>query len=160
VIRNGRPFKGKVPAARQPHISTWYRTCVGKQHAKVTPLGIFASFPYFGKIKKGFYKIRLLSVCVRLCFCASPLSLLGNGSVKVPLSLLSNIIPQNLLDSIFSKLLLFIRQWEKEKSVPYPVEISPPLTGQLSCCHNGKGTACKIYEKLTEITRTLLLLPC
>jgi hypothetical protein len=42
---------------------------------------------YFEKIEY-VYGITLLSVCV--CVCVSPLSLLGNGSVKVPLSLLSN----------------------------------------------------------------------
>jgi hypothetical protein len=35
-------------------------------------------------------------------------------------------IPQNLLDSIFSKLPVFMRQWEKEKAVLYPVEFPPP----------------------------------
>jgi hypothetical protein len=36
------------------------------------------------------------------------------------------IIPQKLLDSIFNKLPVFMRQWEKEKAVLYPVEV-PPL---------------------------------
>jgi hypothetical protein len=35
-------------------------------------------------------------------------------------------IPQELLDSIFNKLPVFMRQWEKEQSVLYPVEIPPP----------------------------------
>jgi hypothetical protein len=30
-------------------------------------------------------------------------------------------IPQKLLDYIFNKLPAFMRQWEKEKAVPYPV---------------------------------------
>jgi hypothetical protein len=36
------------------------------------------------------------------------------------------IIPQKLLDSIFNNLPAFIRQWEKEKAVLYPVEVPPP----------------------------------
>jgi hypothetical protein len=36
------------------------------------------------------------------------------------------IIPQKLLDSIFNKLPVFMRQREKEKAVLYPVEVSPP----------------------------------
>jgi hypothetical protein len=35
-------------------------------------------------------------------------------------------IPQKLLDSIFNKLPVFIRQWEKEMAVLYPVEFPPP----------------------------------
>jgi hypothetical protein len=49
-------------------------------------------------------------------------------------------VPEKLLDSILNKLPLFMRQWEKEKAVLYPVEVPPPY--QLSCCHNGKETAC------------------
>jgi hypothetical protein len=45
-----------------------------------------AYFPYFEKIKKA-YEITLLSVCVSVY---PPLSLLGNGSVKMSLSLLGN----------------------------------------------------------------------
>jgi hypothetical protein len=48
-----------------------------------------------------------------------------------------------------------MRQWEKENAVLYHQK-SHPHGKQLSCCHNGK----EIYEKLTEITGTLLLLPC
>jgi hypothetical protein len=38
------------------------------------------------------YDIMLLSVCLclRVCVCVSPLSLLSNGSVKISLSLLGN----------------------------------------------------------------------
>jgi hypothetical protein len=36
------------------------------------------------------------------------------------------VIPQKLLDSIFNKLSVFMRQWEKEKGVLYPVEVPPP----------------------------------
>jgi hypothetical protein len=46
---------------------------------------ILACFPYFENIEWA-YEIALLSVCV----CVPPLSLLGNGSIKVPLSLLGN----------------------------------------------------------------------
>jgi hypothetical protein len=35
-------------------------------------------------------------------------------------------IPQRLLDSIFNKLPVLMRQWEKEKAVLYPVEVPPP----------------------------------
>jgi hypothetical protein len=35
------------------------------------------------------------------------------------------VIPPKLLDSIFNK--LPVRQWEKEKAVLYPVEVSPPI---------------------------------
>jgi hypothetical protein len=34
-------------------------------------------------------------VCVYVCVCVSPLSLLGNGSVKIPLSFLSNGLDKN-----------------------------------------------------------------
>jgi hypothetical protein len=37
-----------------------------------------------------------------------------------------SLIPQKLLDSIFNKLPVLIRQWEKEKAVLYPVEVLPP----------------------------------
>jgi hypothetical protein len=30
------------------------------------------------------------------------------------------------MDSIFNKLPLFMRQWEEEKAVLYPVEVLPP----------------------------------
>jgi hypothetical protein len=30
------------------------------------------------------------------------------------------------VDSIFNKLPVFMRQWEKEKAVLYPVEVPPP----------------------------------
>jgi hypothetical protein len=33
------------------------------------------------------------------------------------------VIPQNLLDYIFNKLPVFMRQWEKEKNVLYPVDV-------------------------------------
>jgi hypothetical protein len=33
---------------------------------------------------------------------------------------------QKLLDSIFNKLPVLMRQWEKEKAVLYPVEVPPP----------------------------------
>jgi hypothetical protein len=36
------------------------------------------------------------------------------------------VIPQKLLDSIFNKLAVFMRQQEKEKAVLYPVEVPPP----------------------------------
>jgi hypothetical protein len=36
------------------------------------------------------------------------------------------VIPQKLLDSIFNKLPVFMNQWEKEKAVLYPVEVSAP----------------------------------
>jgi hypothetical protein len=36
------------------------------------------------------------------------------------------VIPQNLLDSIFNKLPVFMRQWEKENTALYPVEVSLP----------------------------------
>jgi hypothetical protein len=36
------------------------------------------------------------------------------------------VIPEMLLDSIFNKLPVFTRQWEKEKAVLYPVEVPPP----------------------------------
>jgi hypothetical protein len=45
--------------------------------------GILAYFPYFEKMLQT-YEITLL------CVCVSPLSLVGNGSIKIPLSLLSN----------------------------------------------------------------------
>jgi hypothetical protein len=32
------------------------------------------------------------------------------------------VIPQKLLDSIFNKLPVFMRQWEKEKAVLYPAD--------------------------------------
>jgi hypothetical protein len=35
-------------------------------------------------------------------------------------------IPQKLVDPIFNKLPVFMRQWEKEKAVLYPVEGPPP----------------------------------
>jgi hypothetical protein len=35
-------------------------------------------------------------------------------------------IPQKLLDSIYNKLLVFMRQGEKENSVLYPVEVPLP----------------------------------
>jgi hypothetical protein len=35
------------------------------------------------------------------------------------------VIPQKLQDFIFNKLPVFMRQWEKEKTVLYPVEVSP-----------------------------------
>jgi hypothetical protein len=35
------------------------------------------------------------------------------------------VIPQKLLDSIFNKFPVFMRQWEK-KAVLYPVEVPPP----------------------------------
>jgi hypothetical protein len=37
------------------------------------------------------------------------------------------VIPQKLLDSIFNKLPVFIRQWEKENAILYPVEVPPPI---------------------------------
>jgi hypothetical protein len=37
-----------------------------------------------------------------------------------------SVIPQKLLDSIFNKLPVFMRQLEKEKAVIYPVEVLPP----------------------------------
>jgi uncharacterized protein (DUF2342 family) len=36
------------------------------------------------------------------------------------------VIPQNLLDFIFKKLAVFMRQWKKEKAVLYLVEVPPP----------------------------------
>jgi hypothetical protein len=36
------------------------------------------------------------------------------------------VIPQKLLDFIFNKILVFMRQWEKEKAVLYSVEVPPP----------------------------------
>jgi hypothetical protein len=30
------------------------------------------------------------------------------------------------MDSVFNKLPVFMRQWEKEKAVLYPVEVPPP----------------------------------
>jgi hypothetical protein len=39
------------------------------------------------------------------------------------------VIPPKLRltnDSIFNKLPVFLRQWEKEKAVLYPVEVPPP----------------------------------
>jgi hypothetical protein len=45
-----------------------------------------AYFSDFEKIKVGLWDH--VPVCV--CVCVSPLSLLGNGSVKIPLSLLGN----------------------------------------------------------------------
>jgi hypothetical protein len=36
------------------------------------------------------------------------------------------VIPQKLLDSIFNKVPVFLRQWEIEKIVLYPVEVQPP----------------------------------
>jgi hypothetical protein len=36
------------------------------------------------------------------------------------------IPPKLLLTSIFNKLAVFMRQWEKEKAVLYPVEVAPP----------------------------------
>jgi hypothetical protein len=39
------------------------------------------------------------------------------------------IIPQGYywpIDSIFNKLPVFMRQWEKERAVLYPVEVPPP----------------------------------
>jgi hypothetical protein len=36
------------------------------------------------------------------------------------------VIPQKLLDSIFNKLPVFMRQLEKEKAVLYPVQVPPP----------------------------------
>jgi hypothetical protein len=36
------------------------------------------------------------------------------------------VIPQKLLDFIFNKLPVFMRQWEKEKAVLYAVEFPPP----------------------------------
>jgi hypothetical protein len=36
------------------------------------------------------------------------------------------VIPQKLIDSILNKFPVFIRQWEKEKSLLYPVEFPPP----------------------------------
>jgi hypothetical protein len=36
------------------------------------------------------------------------------------------VIPQKLLDPIFNKLPVFMRQWEKEKVVLYPAEVQPP----------------------------------
>jgi hypothetical protein len=35
------------------------------------------------------------------------------------------VIPHNLLDSIFNKLPVFIRQWGKEKGVLYPLQVPP-----------------------------------
>jgi hypothetical protein len=53
-----------------------------------------------------------------------------------------------------------MRQWKKEKAVFYPVEVpTPQQTASMLPQWQG-NTACLIYEKLTEITRTLLLLPC
>jgi hypothetical protein len=37
------------------------------------------------------------------------------------------VIPENLLDSIFNKLPVFMRQWEEEKAILYPVEVPPPI---------------------------------
>jgi hypothetical protein len=45
-----------------------------------------AYIPYFEETKVGLWDH--VAVCV--CVCVSPLSLLGNGSVKIPLSLLGN----------------------------------------------------------------------
>jgi hypothetical protein len=36
------------------------------------------------------------------------------------------VIPQKLLDSIFNKLPVFMRPWEKEKAALYPAEVLPP----------------------------------
>jgi hypothetical protein len=36
------------------------------------------------------------------------------------------VILQKLLDSIFNKLPVFMRQWEKEKAALYPIEVPPP----------------------------------
>jgi hypothetical protein len=36
------------------------------------------------------------------------------------------VIPQKLLDSIFNKLPVFMRQWGKENVVLYPVEVPSP----------------------------------
>jgi hypothetical protein len=46
---------------------------------------LLAYFPYFEKTEVGLWDH--VAVCVCLCI---PLSLLGNGSVKIPLSLLAN----------------------------------------------------------------------
>jgi hypothetical protein len=55
-------------------------------HIKVVLLVVVSLLSYFEKVQLA-YEITLLSVCVCLCI---PPSLLGNGSVKVLLSLLSN----------------------------------------------------------------------
>jgi hypothetical protein len=59
---------------------------------------LLAYFPYFEKNRVGLSDhVAVCVVCVRVC----PLSLLGNGSVKIPLSLLGNgsvNIPLSLLD--------------------------------------------------------------
>jgi hypothetical protein len=66
------------------------------------------------------------------------------------------VIPQKLLDFIFNKLPVFTLQWEKEMAVLYPVEVPPPKQTALMLPQwQGKQRV-----KLTEITRTLLLLPC
>jgi hypothetical protein len=36
------------------------------------------------------------------------------------------VVPQKLPDSIFNKLSVFMRQWEKEKAVLYQVKFPPP----------------------------------
>jgi hypothetical protein len=37
------------------------------------------------------------------------------------------VILKNLLDSIFNNLPVFMRQWEKEKDVLYPVDVPSPV---------------------------------
>jgi hypothetical protein len=66
------------------------------------------------------------------------------------------VIPQKLLDSIFNKLPVFMSQWEKEWAVLYPVEFPPPEQTALKLPQWQGNTAYQIYEKLAEITRTLL----
>jgi hypothetical protein len=36
------------------------------------------------------------------------------------------VIPQKLLNYIFNQLSVFMRQWEEEKTVLYPIEVPPP----------------------------------
>jgi hypothetical protein len=52
-----------------------------------------------------------------------------------------------------------MRQWEEAKAVLYPVEV-PPSQQAAFMLPQWQGNSVLIYEKLPEITRTLLLLPC
>jgi hypothetical protein len=55
------------------------------------------------------------------------------------------VIPQKSLDSIFNKIPVFMRKWEKEKAVLYPIEV-PPHSRQLSCCYNGRAKTAMLIK--------------
>jgi hypothetical protein len=52
------------------------------------------------------------------------------------------VIPRKLIDYIFNKRPVFMRLWEKKKTVLYPVEVPPPFQTALMLPQWQGNTAC------------------